>query len=80
MSVHKSQGSEVDEVLILLPEATSPLLTRELLYTAVTRAKARCVIVGSKDALRRCILTKVQRQSGLSAEIRQCVLRAHEEA
>ena len=40
MSIHKSQGSEFDDVVVVLPDATSPLLTRELLYTAVTRARA----------------------------------------
>jgi exodeoxyribonuclease V alpha subunit len=70
MSVHKSQGSEVDEVLVILPDATSPLLTRELLYTAVTRARKRCVIVGTREALKRCVQGKVMRQSGLSETLR----------
>ena len=70
MSVHKSQGSEVDEVLVLLPEATSPLLTRELLYTAVTRARQRCVIVGTKEALKCSVRAQVVRQSGLSCALR----------
>jgi exodeoxyribonuclease V alpha subunit len=66
MSVHKSQGSESEEVLVLLPPANSPLLTRELLYTAVTRAKKRCIIVGSKEALTRAVEQRILRQSGLS--------------
>jgi exodeoxyribonuclease V alpha subunit len=41
MTVHKAQGSEFDEVLVLLPQQRSPVLTRELLYTAVTRARQR---------------------------------------
>jgi exodeoxyribonuclease V alpha subunit len=65
MSVHKSQGSEVDEVLIVLPEPTSPLLTRELLYTAITRAKRRCVLIGQPSALERAVRVRVARQSGL---------------
>jgi exodeoxyribonuclease V alpha subunit len=66
MSVHKSQGSEIEEVLVLLPPASSPLLTRELLYTAVTRAKKRCIIVGSKEALTRAVEQRIHRQSGLT--------------
>ncbi|MGC4065752.1 MAG: exodeoxyribonuclease V subunit alpha [Polyangiaceae bacterium] len=65
MSVHKSQGSEVDEVLVVLPEPTSPLLTRELLYTAITRAKRRCVIVGLRASVERAVRVRVTRQSGL---------------
>jgi exodeoxyribonuclease V alpha subunit len=44
--VHKAQGSEMDEVLLLLPDSPSPLLTRELLYTAVSRARRSVVLCG----------------------------------
>jgi len=73
MSVHKSQGSEVDEVLVLLPEAGSALLTRELLYTAVTRARRHCTLVGTRAAIEQAILRKVERRSGLGDAINELV-------
>lgn len=54
MTVHKSQGSEFDTVLMVL-SAPAPLLTRNLLYTAVTRAKKKMYLLGSKDTLKRMI-------------------------
>lgn len=66
MSVHKSQGSEHDEVLIVLPEAGSPLLTRELLYTAITRAKKQVRLVGSPEAVEQAVQRQVGRASGLA--------------
>jgi exodeoxyribonuclease V alpha subunit len=65
MTVHKSQGSEFDEVLVILPPMPSPVLTRELLYTAVTRARARVTLLGREDVLRAAIEHRVQRASGL---------------
>ena len=65
MTVHKSQGSEFDEVFLVLPDAESPLLTRELLYTAITRAKNTVHLVGSTRALRAAIARRVERTSGL---------------
>lgn len=65
MSVHKSQGSEVDEVAVVLPAADSPLLSRELLYTAVTRARERVVIYATAEALKACVERRVARASGL---------------
>ncbi len=55
MTVHKSQGSQFDTVAILLPGLDSPILTRELLYTAVTRAKKRVIVVGSEESVRTAI-------------------------
>lgn len=65
MSVHKSQGSEFDEIAVVLPSEPSPLLTRELIYTAVTRAKKRVVIHGSAEILRYAIERPTVRHSGL---------------
>ena len=65
MTVHKAQGSEFDEVVVVLPDEPSPLLTRELLYTAVTRARKRVALVGSEDVLAAAIATPVERTSGL---------------
>ena len=65
MTVHKSQGSEVDRVLVVLPWAQSPLLTRELLYTAITRARIACTICGTKQAFLLACERKSHRCSGL---------------
>ncbi len=65
MSVHKSQGSEFDEVAVLLPDAVSPVLTRELLYTAVTRARRRVRIYGTAAVIREAVRCRVARTSGL---------------
>jgi exodeoxyribonuclease V alpha subunit len=65
MSVHKAQGSEFDEVLLLLGDRASPILTRELVYTAVTRARSRVRIFGSLEVLRAAIAARVERASGL---------------
>ncbi len=65
LSVHKAQGSEFEEVLIVLPEQDAPLLTRELLYTAVSRAKKRVRIVGPKEILFAALQRRAQRYSGL---------------
>lgn len=65
MSVHKAQGSEFDEVLLLLGSRPSPLFTRELVYTAVTRARRRVRIFASPETLTAAIAARVQRASGL---------------
>jgi exodeoxyribonuclease V alpha subunit len=65
LSIHKAQGSEFDEVLVVLPEEDAPLLTRELLYTAVSRARQRVRIVGSKRVVSAAIERRAQRYSGL---------------
>ncbi len=65
MTIHKSQGSEFDRVVVSLPVTASPILTRELLYTAVTRAKQRITVVASEAALRAAIARPVQRATGL---------------
>lgn len=70
MSVHKSQGSELDRVCIVLPEKPSRVLTRELLYTAITRARSHVEILGQRDVLRAAILTRTTRNSGLTDMLR----------
>jgi exodeoxyribonuclease V alpha subunit len=69
MTVHRSQGSQFDELTVLLPEADSRILTRELLYTAVTRAKQRVRIVGTDDAIRAAVTRRVQRATGLASRL-----------
>jgi exodeoxyribonuclease V alpha subunit len=65
MSVHRSQGSQFDKVTLVLPPDGSPLLTRELVYTAVTRAKEHVRIIGTRAALVSAIERPIQRASGL---------------
>ncbi|HEY4928468.1 MAG TPA: exodeoxyribonuclease V subunit alpha [Acidimicrobiales bacterium] len=65
MTIHKSQGSEFAHAVVSLPTQDSPILTRELLYTAVTRAKPEVTIVGSEEMIRLAIGRPVARASGL---------------
>ncbi len=65
MTIHKSQGSEYDHVLVVLPDTDSPILTRELLYTAITRARRTVSIWGKEEVLRRAIERRISRSSGL---------------
>ncbi|MCP4808078.1 MAG: exodeoxyribonuclease V subunit alpha [Proteobacteria bacterium] len=69
MTVHKSQGSEFRRVLMLLPDRTSPILTRELLYTGVTRARESVVLTSSELVLTACIDARIQRASGLRSAL-----------
>ncbi|HET6965507.1 MAG TPA: exodeoxyribonuclease V subunit alpha [Acidimicrobiales bacterium] len=69
MTVHKSQGSEFDRVTLLLPAATSRLLTRELLYTAITRAREGVAVMGTEEALRTAVETPIARASGLGRRL-----------
>lgn len=66
MTIHKAQGSEFDEVAIVMPNADSALLDREMLYTAVTRARRRVVLLGSEEAIRKAVTTQTRRTSGLA--------------
>jgi len=69
MTIHKSQGSEFERVLLLLPDQASPILTRELLYTGITRTKQRLILVGNEQIIRSAISTQIQRSSGLHDEL-----------
>lgn len=65
MTIHKSQGSEFEEVLIVLPEAINPVLTKELLYTAITRAKKTIRLVADEAVFTATVRQKVERITGL---------------
>jgi len=67
MTVHKSQGSEYNNLVVILPTESSPLLTRELVYTAITRAKKSVLIAGTEKAFLNSVQNKSIRYSGLSA-------------
>jgi exodeoxyribonuclease V alpha subunit len=65
MTVHKSQGSQFDTAAVLLPDPDSPILTRELLYTAVTRARSHLMLVGTEESIRAAVDRPIARASGL---------------
>jgi exodeoxyribonuclease V alpha subunit len=65
MTIHKSQGSEFEEVLIVLPEAINPVLTKELLYTAITRAKKTIKLVAEEAVFAETVRQKIERVTGL---------------
>ena len=69
MTVHKSQGSQFDTVAVLLPDPGSPILTRELLYTAVTRARRGVILVGSEESVRTAVARPIARSSGLGRRL-----------
>jgi exodeoxyribonuclease V alpha subunit len=70
LTVHKSQGSEFDAVAVLLPDRDSPLLTREVLYTAATRSRRAVIFVGDAQRLRGGALRHIDRQSGVTERLR----------
>src|SRR5262249_43562168 len=65
MTVHKSQGSEFDRVVLLLPPQPSRVVTRELLYTGLTRARQRVEVWGSEAVVGAGVVARVERSSGL---------------
>jgi exodeoxyribonuclease V alpha subunit len=69
MTVHKSQGSQFDTAAVVLPEPSSQILTRELLYTAVTRAREELILVGSEEAIRAAVARPIARASGLRSRL-----------
>jgi len=73
MTVHKSQGSEFDQVLVVMPAHASRLTTRELLYTAVTRARRQVRIASAEEPLAAAIQSPTQRDSGLLARLGEVV-------
>ena len=73
MTVHKAQGSEFDSIAIVLPEAPIAVLTRELIYTAVSRSRTSVTIVGDESILEHAIASRVERFSGLADRIKQAI-------
>jgi exodeoxyribonuclease V alpha subunit len=66
VTIHKSQGSEYGHAVVVLPDRPSRILTRELLYTGVTRARKRVTVVGSREVLEAAIQTPIRRATGLA--------------
>jgi len=65
LTVHKSQGSEFDRILLILPDRDAPVLTRELIYTGITRAREQVEIWGKETTFCRAVSRRIQRSSGL---------------
>ena len=70
MTVHKSQGSEFNDVLFILPEQNMPILTKEVLYTGITRAKNKVILVCSEEILAQASARKIIGNSGLADRLR----------
>jgi len=66
ITIHKSQGSEFDTILMIIPDRVSPVVTRQLLYTGVTRAKTKVIIAGKLNIIKKAINLSIKRNSGLS--------------
>ena len=69
MTVHRGQGSQYSSVTIVLPPPTSPLLTRELLYTAVTRARNKVRILGDPESIRAAVTRSIERPSRMTPRL-----------
>jgi exodeoxyribonuclease V alpha subunit len=69
MTVHRSQGSEYDRVLLILPDRPSAVVTRELLYTAITRARVGVEIWGHPELFQKAIETRIERSTGLRSQL-----------
>ncbi|VFP87688.1 RecBCD enzyme subunit RecD [Candidatus Erwinia haradaeae] len=69
MTIHKSQGSEFEHTILVLPNEMTPVLTRQLVYTAITRAQKKLTIYAQKTIFERAVRTDVSRQSGLRDRI-----------
>ncbi len=68
MTVHKSQGSEFNHAALILPSQSVPLVTRELVYTAITRAKKQLSMYAEESVLAKAITVRTERRSGLAAQ------------
>jgi len=75
MTIHKSQGSEFDQVVVVLPEADNRILSRELIYTAVTRAKKSVKLVTDQQVFKQALSRNIERCSGLVDLLREQSLR-----
>jgi exodeoxyribonuclease V alpha subunit len=74
MTVHKAQGSQARQVVLVLPTQLSPVLSRELIYTGITRAGHSLAIWGDREVLASAISRSAQRATGLAARL--CSTRA----
>ncbi len=76
VTIHKSQGSEFDSVLIIIPEKLSPIITRQLLYTGVTRARKKAIIVGPIDVIKEAMTLTLDHASNVAVLLEQRLCRS----
>jgi len=76
ISIHKSQGSEFDRIVVVLPDAASPILSRQLLYTALTRSRGEVRVVAREASVRRAVARPVRRAGGLGDAIESIAVAA----
>jgi len=69
MTIHKTQGSEFGHVAIVLPDQPTPLLSRELLYTGITRARQQLDVCGAESHWSAAVRKRIERISGLRARL-----------
>jgi exodeoxyribonuclease V alpha subunit len=69
LTIHKSQGSEYEHAIVVLPAVASRIATRELLYTGITRARTRVTVVGSREVIEAAISRPIRRASGLEGRL-----------
>jgi len=69
LTVHKSQGSEFDQVLLVLPPEPCPVLSRELIYTGLTRARRHCTLAGDSQVFAQAVRNRLKRASGLGEKV-----------
>lgn len=74
MTVHKAQGSEFDSIALIMPEKDIPILSREIIYTAATRARRSVTIIGSKQVVEAGLSRKIERYSGVREHIAKCLI------
>ncbi len=72
MTIHKAQGSQWPHITVVLPDQPSPILTRELIYTAITRARKSVTVLGAAEVLSHALEKPIQRASGLAAALEGC--------
>ena len=73
MTVHKSQGSEFDKILLILPDSENEILTRELLYTGITRARNSLTLWTEEAVFKKTAQKRSKRSSGLQEKLRQAI-------
>jgi len=70
LTIHKSQGSEYDHAIVVIPDAESRIVTRELLYTGITRPKKKLTLIGSLESILHAVETNIRRASGLEDHLK----------
>jgi exodeoxyribonuclease V alpha subunit len=66
LTIHKSQGSEYEHVVVVLPQSQSRIVTRELLYTGITRPQQKLTLVATIESIEAAIMTPIRRATGLA--------------